>query len=54
MTKSHQLLPVEWLKQIWKPDPFIKEAKSVVMHEVPVPNHYIWLWKDNTILYMSK
>ncbi len=50
----HRLLPIEWLTEIWRPDSFFKNAKSVTFQTMTIPNHYIWLWKDKTILYMVK
>jgi hypothetical protein len=49
-----RLLEVDWLKNIWRPDSFFKNAKSVTFQTMTVPNHYIWLYKDKTILYMVK
>ncbi|XP_068222619.1 glycine receptor subunit alpha-4-like [Palaemon carinicauda] len=54
MTHEYRLLPVNWLKDIWRPDSFFKNAKAVTFQEMTIPNHYIWLYQDNTILYMVK
>ncbi|XP_047475748.1 glycine receptor subunit alpha-4-like [Penaeus chinensis] len=54
MTHDYRLLPVNWLKDIWRPDSFFKNAKQVTFQEMTIPNHYIWLYQDNTILYMVK
>ena len=54
MTSEYRLLPIEWLDEIWRPDSFFKNAKSVTFQTMTIPNHYIWLWKDKTILYMVK
>ncbi|CAL4098908.1 unnamed protein product, partial [Meganyctiphanes norvegica] len=54
MTHDYRLLPVAWLKDIWRPDSFFKNAKAVTFQEMTIPNHYIWLYKDQTILYMVK
>jgi len=54
MTTEYRLLPIEWLTEIWRPDSFFKNAKSVTFQRMTIPNHYIWLWKDKTILYMVK
>lgn len=54
MTQDYRLLNVEWLKEIWRPDSFFKNAKSVQFQTVTVPNHYVWLYRDKTILYMMK
>ncbi|KAK2727097.1 glycine receptor subunit alpha-2-like isoform X2 [Artemia franciscana] len=54
MTSEYRLLPVSWLKEIWHPDSFFKNAKRVTFHDMTIPNHYIWLYKDKTILYMVK
>ncbi len=53
-TSKYRQLPIEWLKEIWRPDSFFKNAKSVTFQTMTIPNHYIWLWKDKTILYMVK
>lgn len=50
----YRILDVEWLHEIWKPDSFFKNAKHVTFHEISVPNHYLWLYHDKTLLYMSK
>lgn len=35
-------------------DCFFKNAKKVTFHEMTIPNHYLWLYHDKTLLYMSK
>ncbi|CAB0036358.1 unnamed protein product [Trichogramma brassicae] len=54
MTSEYRLLEVDWLKNMWRPDSFFKNAKSVTFQTMTVPNHYLWLYKDKTILYMVK
>ncbi|XP_018563703.1 glycine receptor subunit alpha-3 [Anoplophora glabripennis] len=54
MTSEYRLLEVEWLKNMWRPDSFFKNAKSVIFQTMTIPNHYMWLYKDKTILYMVK
>ncbi|CAH2223285.1 jg20401, partial [Pararge aegeria aegeria] len=54
MTTEYRLLEVDWLKQMWRPDSFFKNAKSVTFQTMTIPNHYVWLYKDKTILYMVK
>lgn len=54
MTSEYRLLPIEWLTEIWRPDSFFKNAKDVTFQTMTIPNHYIWLWQDKTILYMVK
>nr|XP_053651940.1 glycine receptor subunit alpha-2-like [Cherax quadricarinatus] len=54
MTGEYRLLPVSWLKDIWRPDAFFKNAKSVTFQTMTIPNHYLWLHLDSTILYMVK
>ncbi|XP_076373239.1 glycine receptor subunit alpha-2-like [Tachypleus tridentatus] len=54
MTMDYRLLEVEWLKYMWRPDSFFKNAKQVTFQTMTIPNHYMWLWKDKTILYMVK
>ncbi|VEN42905.1 unnamed protein product [Callosobruchus maculatus] len=54
MTSEYRLLEVEWLKNMWRPDSFFKNAKSVTFQTMTIPNHYMWLYKDKTILYMVK
>lgn len=54
MTTEYRLLEVEWLKNIWRPDSYFKNAKSVTFQTMTIPNHYMWLYKDKTILYMVK
>jgi len=39
---------------MWRPDSFFKNAKSVTFQTMTIPNHYLWLYKDKTILYMVK
>ncbi|CAG0919268.1 unnamed protein product [Notodromas monacha] len=53
-TSGYRLLPVTWLDGIWRPDSFFKNAKKVTFQEMTIPNHYIWLHADKTILYMVK
>ncbi|KOX73989.1 Glycine receptor subunit alpha-3, partial [Melipona quadrifasciata] len=52
MTSEYRLLEVDWLKNMWRPDSFFKNAKSVTFQTMTIPNHYLWLYKDKTILYM--
>ncbi|XP_047476004.1 LOW QUALITY PROTEIN: uncharacterized protein LOC125029867 [Penaeus chinensis] len=54
MTEEYRILDVEWLHNIWRPDCFFKNAKKVTFHEMSVPNHYLWLYHDKTLLYMAK
>ncbi|KAJ9586033.1 hypothetical protein L9F63_020330 [Diploptera punctata] len=54
MTSEYRLLEVDWLKNMWRPDSFFKNAKSVTFQTMTIPNHYIWLYKDKRILYMVK
>ena len=54
MTSDYRLLEVTWLKDIWRPDSFFKNAKSVKFQTMTIPNHYVWLYRDKTILYMVK
>ncbi|CAH1393097.1 unnamed protein product [Nezara viridula] len=54
MTSEYRLLEVDWLKNMWRPDSFFKNAKSVTFQTMTIPNHYVWLYKDKTILYMVK
>lgn len=42
------------MKNIWRPDSFFKNAKAVTFQTMTIPNHYMWLYKDKTILYMVK
>lgn len=54
MTYEYRALDVDWLTAIWRPDSFFKNAKSVQFQQITVPNHYVWLYRDKTILYMMK
>lgn len=54
MSEEYRILDVEWLHNIWRPDCFFKNAKKVTFHEMSIPNHYLWLYHDKTLLYMSK
>lgn len=54
MTEGYRILDVGWLQYIWRPDSFFKNAKKVTFHEMSVPNHYLWLYYDKTLLYMAK
>ncbi|ODN03773.1 Glycine receptor subunit alpha-2 [Orchesella cincta] len=54
MDDHYRILDVQWLNDIWRPDCFFKNAKSVTFHEMSVPNHYLWLYNDKTLLYISK
>ncbi|XP_071544997.1 glycine receptor subunit alpha-4-like [Panulirus ornatus] len=54
MTSSYRLLEVDWLNEMWRPDSFFKNAKQVTFQTMTIPNHYVWLHKDSTILYMVK
>ncbi|XP_031623437.1 glycine receptor subunit alpha-2 isoform X2 [Contarinia nasturtii] len=54
MLEEYRILDVEWLHDIWRPDSFFKNAKKVTFHEMSIPNHYLWLYRDKTLLYMAK
>ncbi|KAG8233243.1 hypothetical protein J437_LFUL013505 [Ladona fulva] len=54
MREEYRILDVGWLQDIWRPDCFFKNAKKVTFHEMSIPNHYLWLYHDKTLLYMSK
>jgi hypothetical protein len=49
-----RLLDVEWLKSIWRPDSYFKNAKQVTFQTMTIPNHYLWLYRDKKILYVVK
>ncbi|CAG4982643.1 unnamed protein product [Parnassius apollo] len=51
---TNRLLDLDWLKHMWRPDSFFKNAKSVTFQTMTIPNHYVWLYKNMTILYMVK
>ncbi|XP_026688718.1 glycine receptor subunit alpha-4 [Diaphorina citri] len=53
MSEEYRILDVNWLQNIWRPDCFFKNAKKVTFHEMSIPNHYLWLYHDKTLLYMS-
>lgn len=53
-TTEYRLLPLSWLNRMWRPDSFFKNAKQVIFQEMTIPNHYIWLYPDQKILYMVK
>ena len=46
--------PEEVLDSLWRPDVYFKNAKDVRFHERMVPNHYVWFYPDNKIVYMAK
>lgn len=54
MSEEYRILDVDWLHSIWRPDCFFKNAKKVTFHEMSIPNHYLWLYNDKSLLYMSK
>ncbi|KAL7633300.1 UNVERIFIED_CONTAM: hypothetical protein RMT77_016405 [Armadillidium vulgare] len=54
MTSDYRLLEVEWLQKMWRPDSFFKNAKQVTFQTMTIPNHYVWLYKSKSILYMVK
>ncbi|XP_065295638.1 glycine receptor subunit alpha-2 isoform X1 [Dermacentor albipictus] len=54
MTSEYRVLETDWLERVWRPDCFFKNAKQVTFQTMTVPNHYIWLYRDKTILYMVK
>ncbi|XP_045599157.1 glycine receptor subunit alpha-2 [Procambarus clarkii] len=54
MTSDYRLLDLDWLKHLWRPDSFFKNAKQVTFQTMTIPNHYVWLFNDNKILYMVK
>lgn len=54
MHEEYRILDVDWLHDIWRPDSFFKNAKKVTFHEMSIPNHYLWLYRDKTLLYMAK
>ncbi|KAG1674568.1 Gamma-aminobutyric acid receptor alpha-like [Nymphon striatum] len=54
MTEEYRLLEVEWLQHLWSPDSFFKNAKQVTFQKMSIPNHYLWLYRSKSILYMVK
>ncbi|XP_042218928.1 glycine receptor subunit alpha-2-like isoform X2 [Homarus americanus] len=54
MTTEYRLLDLDWLKHLWRPDSFFKNAKQVTFQTMTIPNHYVWLFQDSKILYMVK
>ncbi|CAL4122876.1 unnamed protein product, partial [Meganyctiphanes norvegica] len=47
-------MDIELLSKIWLPDSIIKNAKQINFQTMTVPNHFIWIYLDHTILYMVK
>lgn len=54
MVEDYRIVDVDWLHNIWRPDSFFKNAKKVTFHEMSIPNHYLWLYRDKSLLYMAK
>lgn len=54
MNYENRLLDVDWLKSIWRPDSYFKNAKQVTFQTMTIPNHYLWLYRDKRILYVVK
>ncbi|MCL4140851.1 UNVERIFIED_CONTAM: hypothetical protein GTU68_021279 [Idotea baltica] len=54
MTSDYRLLDLDWLKNLWRPDSFFKNAKQVKFQTMTIPNHYVWLYQSKSILYMVK
>lgn len=54
MTIEHRALDVEWLNHIWHPDLSFYNAKSVHFQKITVPNHYLWLCRNDTLMHMMK
>ncbi|GFQ64334.1 glycine receptor subunit alpha-3 [Trichonephila clavata] len=54
MTSEYRLLEVQWLEDMWRPDSYFKNAKSVTFQTMTIPNHYVWLYQNKDILYMVK
>ena len=52
--REYQLLPIEWLNRIWRPDSYFKNAKQVTFQTMTIPNHYVWLYRTKKIFYMVK
>lgn len=44
MTQEYRLIEVDWLKNLWRPDSFFKNAKSVTFQTMTIPNHYMWMY----------
>lgn len=54
ITSDYRVLDLEWLKRIWRPDTFFRNAKSVQFETVTTPNHYLWIYRNNTIMHTMK
>ncbi|CAL8097859.1 unnamed protein product [Orchesella dallaii] len=52
--KDYQVLDVNWMEDFWRPDCFFRNAKSVKLHDMTVPNHFLWLYNDKTLMYMAR
>ena len=52
--EDYRILDVRWISDIWRPDCIFKNAKEIDFQTQTVPNHYLWLYKDQTLLYMVK
>lgn len=50
MTQEYRLIEVDWLKNLWRPDSFFKNAKSVTFQTMTIPNHYMWMYVIERIL----
>ncbi|CAL4066208.1 unnamed protein product, partial [Meganyctiphanes norvegica] len=54
MRSKYKLLNLDWLKYLWRPDSYFKNAKEVNFQTMTIANHYVWLYQDFSILYMVK
>lgn len=54
ITSDYRVLDVEWLQHIWRPDTFFRNAKSIRFGKMTTPNHYLWVYRNNTIMHTMK
>ncbi len=47
------MLPLDWLEHIWRPDPFISNAKNIAVNAA-LPSKTLSIERDMSISYRSK
>ena len=55
--ERERIIPLEWIKDLWTPDTFIKNAKSIRVTDRPSgdeTHQYLKQWPDHKMVHMSR
>ena len=52
--KEKVVLNIDWRKEIWMPDIFFENSIDGNVQETIIPNMYLWLFRNKTVLFTAR